>query len=61
MNASLYLLVIIGVATVCIFATGIYSLSRGQVFYLSDNVKEALLWGGGFIIYAVADYFIFMH
>jgi hypothetical protein len=53
--------VIIGVATVCIFATGIYSLSRGQVFYLSDNVKEALLWGGGFIIYAVADYFIFMH
>jgi hypothetical protein len=61
MNAPLQLLLPIGLVLLSVFATGVYMLNRGQRVSLNGNVREALLWGGGFIIYAVFDYLILMH
>jgi uncharacterized membrane protein YphA (DoxX/SURF4 family) len=52
--------VAIVLAMLGVFATGIYLSCRSEGVYQNDNLREALLWGGGFIIYAIFDYFILM-
>ena len=44
-----------------VLATGVFMTSRGQGIYASDTLQEMLLWTGGFIIYAIADYFFLMY
>lgn len=52
---------LLGSVTVCALTTGIFWTCRGQGICSSDSAREALMWGGGFIIYAVIDYFVLMH
>ena len=60
MNAVQLSFVPIVLAMVCVLVSGIYISCRGQGLCSSDTMREALMWGGGFIIYAVFDYFILM-
>lgn len=60
MNLPFQLLLPIGLAMTCVFATGIYMSQRGDGICSSDSLREAMLWGGGFIVYAVLDYFVLM-
>jgi hypothetical protein len=45
---------------VCALAAGIFLTCRGQGIRSNDSLREALIWGSGFIIYAAFDYFILM-
>jgi hypothetical protein len=63
MDTSLQFLLPMGLALLSVVVAGVYMLNRGRGIYLNndDNVREALMWGGGFIVYAVFDYMILMH
>jgi hypothetical protein len=61
MNSPLLFLVATGLTILFVFVTGIYLSNRSEGILSNETVKEALLWGGGFIIYAIFDYFILMH
>jgi len=47
-------------AMICGLMAGIYAVCRNQGMYSSDTLREVAIWGFGFIIYAVFDYFILM-
>lgn len=60
MSAPLQVSLLIGLAVLGVLVTGSYISKRGQGMCLNDTLREVLLWGGGFIVYAVLDYFILM-
>jgi hypothetical protein len=60
MNAPFQLLLPIGLAMTFVFASGVYMTNRGDDIDSTDSLKEAMMWGGGFIIYAVLDYIVLM-
>ncbi|MBI3902682.1 MAG: hypothetical protein HY306_07030 [Nitrosomonadales bacterium] len=60
MNITLQMF-LLGLVVVGALTTGIFWTCRGQGVCSSDSMREALLWGGGFIIYAVIDYLVLMH
>ena len=60
MNVS-FQLASIGLLMLAMLASGILWVCRGQGECMNDSVREALLWGGGFLLYAVIDYLILMH
>ena len=60
MNPLLQFLLPIVLAVLCVFVAGIYILNRGRGMCFRDTLRETLMWGGGFIIYAVFDYLILM-
>ena len=61
MNAPIQLLLIIGLAMLSVFVGGVYMTNRKDGISSSDSWREALVWGGGFSVYAVFDYIILMH
>ncbi len=60
MTSTFQLSFCIVLAMVCVLVTGSYMMNRGQGICSNDTLREALMWGGGFIIYAMFDYFILM-
>lgn len=48
------------VIAACIFTAGIVYAFRNQVMQARETYFEMLLWGGGFVVYAVVDYLLFM-
>jgi len=50
----------IALAILGVLVAVVYVTWRKQELRLGDTMREALLWGGGFIVYAVFDYFILM-
>ena len=61
MNASMPLFLPVGLVMVTILAAGIYITARGDETSSNNSFREAVMWAGGFIIYAVFDYLILMH
>ena len=61
MNISFPHLFTLALAMLGVLVSGIYVSCRGYGICSSDTLREALMWGGGFIFYAVLDYFILMH
>jgi len=47
-------------AIVSLVVAGIYWSCRGQGICSNEYIREAVIWGGGFLIYAVLDYYILM-
>ena len=43
-----------------VLAGGLLVACRGHGICSRDTLREMLLWVGGFIVYAVVDYFILM-
>lgn len=44
----------------CLLVAGIFVTCREYGICSNQTFREILMWGGGFILYAVFDYFIFM-
>ena len=47
-------------AMLSVLAAGVFISSRSNGTFLKEEPREVLLWGGGFIVYAILDYFILM-
>jgi len=64
MNSSPQMLLLILIFTVlvaaCIFTAGIVFTFRDQAMRARETFLEMFLWGGGFVVYSVVDYMIFM-
>ena len=57
MSSTLYSwLIVLAMALVVI--AGNYVINRRQGMRQSENLRETRMWGLGFIVYAVLDYFI---
>lgn len=57
-----FLFIFIVLVMVSALTVGIFFTSNDrQGMQHSDSIMEVLIWGGGFIIYAVIDYLVFMH
>ena len=61
MNTQFYVsFLTMALGMLCVLAAGIFITCRNHGTCTAETVKEVLLWGGGFIVYAIFDYFILM-
>ncbi len=64
MNVSpqAYLFICMALVMVSAFVVGIFLTAKDRKGMQSNEpLKEVLIWGGGFVIYAIIDYLMFMH